>query len=207
MASNLERARAMLSGKAPLPLNRTAVSVFQPLESETVKHAKNRGLLAFHGVAGETALIAGKAAYVSPETSSETLSETLKQGLPVALPDDEREAIMLCGGMPSRWAKVFSTFDADRPPQGLSARHWQDRLDAILVFADRNARDLERLGWDAEALFAIGEYWQQLRLRGVGWFIAEDLASGGMVVEVNAHTIVYQTHRGARRTILNDALA
>jgi hypothetical protein len=130
-------------------------------------------------------------------------------GLPqaFAIPDDEREAIMLVGEMPSTWAKVFSQFEADRPPQGLSARHWQDRLDAILVFADRYARDLDGLGWNAEALFAIGEHWQRLDLRGLGWFIAEDLAAGGVVVEVGAGAIVYQTNRGAQRTIKNEAVA
>lgn len=130
-------------------------------------------------------------------------------GLPLAfkVPDDEREAIMLCGGMPSTWAAVFSQFEADRPPQGLSARHWQDRLDAILVFADTHARDLDGLGWDAGALFAIGEHWQRIDLRGLGWFIAEDLAAGGVVVEVSACCIVYQTNRGAVRTIRNEKIS
>jgi hypothetical protein len=127
-------------------------------------------------------------------------------GLPLAIPDDEREAIMLCGGMPSTWARVFSAFEVDRPPQGLSARHWQDRLDAILTFADRYARDLDGLGWDAEALFAIGEHWQRLDCRGHGWFIAEDLVAGGVVVEVSARAIVYRTARGAIRTIKNEAI-
>jgi hypothetical protein len=119
----------------------------------------------------------------------------------------ERAAIMAVGGMPSTWAAVFSRFEADRPPQGLSARIWQDRLDAILMFTDSYARDLDGFGWDAGALFAIGEHWQRLDLRGLGWFIAEDLAAGGVVVEVNARAIIYQTHRGALRTITNEKIS
>ena len=127
--------------------------------------------------------------------------------IPVATPDDEREAIMLCSGMPSTWAVVFSALEADRPPQGLSARHWQDRLDAILIFADQHARDLEGLGWYAGALFAIGEHWQELHHRGVGWFIAEALADGGKVTAMDERSIVYRTNRGAVRTIWTENIA
>ena len=44
MASNLERARAMLTGKVAPPSTPTAVSVSQPLESETVKQAEALGV-------------------------------------------------------------------------------------------------------------------------------------------------------------------
>jgi hypothetical protein len=119
----------------------------------------------------------------------------------------ERAAIMAVGGMPSTWARVFSALEADRPPQGLSARYWRDRLDAILTFADRYARDLDGLGWDAEALFAIGEHWQRLDCRGLGWFIAEDLAEGGAVVTIDERSIQYVTNRGAVRTIKNEKIS
>ena len=114
---------------------------------------------------------------------------------------------MLCSGMPSTWAAVFSALDADRPPQGLSARHWQDRLDAILVFADQYASHLDGLGWDAGALFAIREHWQELHHRGYGWFIAEALAEGGNFETMDERLIVYQNHRGAVRTIWNESVA
>ena len=207
MASNLERARAMLTGKVAPPSTPTAVSVSQPLESETVKQAENECVSAFCESESHTDLATLDAEFVSLKTIVETETETLKQVATVAIPDDERKAIMLCSGMPSTWAAVFSALDADRPPQGLSARHWQDRLDAILIFADQHARHLKGLGWDARALFAIGEHWQELHHRGVGWFIAEALAEGGKVETMNERSIVYRTNRGAVRTIWNEKIS
>ena len=207
MASNLERARAMLTGKVAPPSTPTAVSVSQPLESETVKLAENECVSAFCEWEGHTDLAALDADFVSLETIGETETETLKQAATVAIPDDERKAIMLCSGMPSTWAAVFSALDADRPPQGLSVRLWQDRLDAILVFADQYASHLDGLGWDAGALFGIGEHWQELHHRGHGWFIAEVLADGGKVEALNERSIVHRTNRGAMRTIWNENIA
>jgi hypothetical protein len=126
---------------------------------------------------------------------------------PIAIPDPEREAIMVwSGGLPASWAKVFSALHPDRPPEDLTREQWRERLDAILIFGDRYAHDLERLGWDAERLFAVGQYWQRLDHRGLGWFIAEALAEGGKVTDVGARSIRYGTNRGAGRTIWNEAL-
>ncbi|MCZ8283239.1 MAG: hypothetical protein O9286_13480 [Aquidulcibacter sp.] len=123
---------------------------------------------------------------------------------PFAIPDPEREAIMVwSGGLPASWAKVFSALHPDRPPEDLTREQWRERLDAILIFGDRYAHDLERLGWDAERLFAVGEHWQRLDERGVGWFVAEALAEGGLVTDVGSRSIRYQTMRGASRTIWN----
>jgi hypothetical protein len=124
---------------------------------------------------------------------------------PVAIPDPEREAIMVwSGGLPASWAKVFSALHPDRPPEDLTREQWRERLDAILIFGDRYAHDLERLGWDAERLFAVGQYWQRLNHRGLGWFIAEALAEGGMVTEIGSRSIQYDTKRGSGRTIWNE---
>ncbi|MCA3692793.1 hypothetical protein [Aquidulcibacter sp.] len=98
---------------------------------------------------------------------------------------------------------MFSRLHPDRPPEGLTRERWRERLDAILIFADKHACDLERLGWDAEKLFAVGEHWQRLDERGVGWFVAEALAEGGLVADVGSRSIRYQTMRGASRTIWN----
>jgi hypothetical protein len=154
MVSSLERARALLAGK-PIP-----VSLFQPLESETVKQK--------HPIA------------VTVVSKPETIAETVKRGEPVSIPDREREGIMVwSGGLPASWAKVFSALHPDRPPEGLTREQWRERLDAILTFGDRYSFDLERLGWDAERLFAVGAHWQRLDERGIGWFVAEALAEGG----------------------------
>lgn len=178
MVSNLERARALLAGK-PIP-----VSLFQPLESETVKQS------------GGTS--------VPVVSAPETIPETVKRVPPLSVPDPEREGIMVwSGGLPASWAKVFSALSPDRPPEDLTREQWRERLDAILIFGDRYAHDLERLGWDAERLFAVGEHWQRLDERGVGWFVAEALAEGGLVTDVGSRSIRYQTMRGASRTIWN----
>jgi hypothetical protein len=181
MVSSLERARALLAGK-PVP-----VSLFQPLESETVKQEQS---IAVTGI-----------------SKPETISETVKQREPVSIPDREREAIMVwSGGLPASWAKVFSALHPDRPPVGLTREQWRERLDAILIFADKHAHDLERLGWDPVRLFTVGEYWQRLDHRGVGWFIAEALAEGGKVTDIGSRSIRYETNLGADRTISNEAL-
>jgi hypothetical protein len=87
----------------------------------------------------------------------------LKRREPVSIPNPVREGIMLFGGcLPSSWAKVFSALHPDRPPEDLTREQWRERLDAILIFADKHADDLERLGWDAEKLFAVGQFWQRL---------------------------------------------
>lgn len=126
---------------------------------------------------------------------------------PVAIPDPEREAIMVwSGGLPASWAKVFSALHPDRPPEDLTREQWRERLDAILIFGDRYAHDLERLGWDPEGLFTVGQYWQRLDHRGLGWFIAEALADGGKVTDIGSRSIQYDTNRGAGRTIWNEAL-
>jgi hypothetical protein len=125
---------------------------------------------------------------------------------PVAIPDPEREGIMhFGGGLPASWAKVFSALHPDRPPEGLTREQWRERLDAILIFADKHACDLERLGWDAERLFAVGEHWQRLDERGIGWFVAEALAEGGHVTDMTWRWVRYETKRGAGRTIWNEA--
>ncbi len=180
MVSNLERARALLAGK-PIP-----VSLFQPLESETVKQ--------------------GEGAFVPVVSTPETILETVKRREPVSIPDWKRERIMrFSGGLPESWAQVFSALHPDRPPEGLTREQWRERLDAILIFGDRYAHDLERLGWDAERLFTVGQYWQRLDHRGLGWFIAEALPEGGKVTEIGSRSIRYDTNRGAGRTIWNDA--
>ena len=125
---------------------------------------------------------------------------------PVAIPDPEREAIMVwSGGLPASWAEVFSALHPDRPPEDLTREQWRERLDAILIFADKHAHDLERLGWDAERLFAVGQFWQRLDQRGVGWFIAQALAEGGKVTDIGSRSIQYDTKRGAGRSIWNEA--
>lgn len=125
-------------------------------------------------------------------------------GFPLALPDYEREAIMrFGGGLPASWAKVFSGLHPDRPPEGLTREQWRERLDAILIFGDRYAHDLERLGWDAERLFAVGQYWQRLDERGIGWFVAEALAEGGKATDITGRWVRYDTKLGAGRTIWN----
>ncbi|WP_157893380.1 hypothetical protein [Aquidulcibacter paucihalophilus] len=126
----------------------------------------------------------------------------------VAIPDPEREGIMrFGGGLPASWAQVFSALHPDRPPEDLTREQWRERLDAILTFGDRYAHDLERLGWDAEELFAVGQFWQRLDQRGVGWFVAEAMAEGGKVKEIGSRSIQYDTRRGAGRTIWNEAFA
>jgi hypothetical protein len=178
MVSSLERARALLAGK-PIP-----VSLFQPLESETVKQKQP---IAVTGV-----------------SKPETIVETVKRREPVSIPDREREAIMVwSGGLPASWARVFSGLHPDRPPEGLTREQWRERLDAILIFADKHACDLERLGWDAEKLFAVGDHWQRLDERGIGWFVAEAMAEGGRVLDVTWRWLRYETKRGAGRTIWN----
>jgi hypothetical protein len=123
----------------------------------------------------------------------------------VAIPDPEREGIMrFSGGLPASWATVFSALHPDRPPEGLTREQWRERLDAILIFGDRYAHDLERLGWDAERLFAVGEHWQMLDERGIGWFVAEALAEGGRVSDMTWRWVRYETKRGAGRTIWNE---
>jgi hypothetical protein len=67
MVSSLERARALLAGK-PIP-----VSLFQPLESETVKQK--------HPIA------------VTVVSKPETIAETVKRGEPVSIPDRERATV------------------------------------------------------------------------------------------------------------------
>jgi hypothetical protein len=173
MVSSLERARALLAGK-PIP-----VSLFQPLESETVKQS------------GGTSV---------PVVSA---PETVKLGEHLSIP--ERGGIMRFGrGLPASWATVFSALHPDRPPEDLTREQWRERLDAILIFGDRYAHDLERLGWDPQRLFAVGQYWQRLDHRGLGWFVVEALAEGGKVTDVGARSIRYQTLRGAARTIWNE---
>jgi hypothetical protein len=180
MASVLELAKAVLA--------RGSVSLFHRLESETVKQEQSD--------------------VVSPETKCETQTEAVKQASPVSIPDPEREAIMLAsGGLPSTWAKVFSALDPDRAPIGLTRPYWLARLDAILIFGDKYGHHLEGLGWNAELLFCLGDHWQRLDQRGIGWFIAEALADGGRVVSMDARFIKYETKRGACRTIENEALA
>lgn len=180
MVSNLERARALLAGR-PIP-----VSLFQSLESETVKQKEGTS--------------------VPVVSMPETNPETLKRFEPVSIPDPEREGIMLFGGgLPTSWAKVFSAFHPDRPPDDLTRDQWRERLDAILTFGDKYAHDLERLGWDAERLFAVGQFWQRPDHRGLGWFIAEALVDGGKVTDIGSRSIRYETKRGAGRTIWNDA--
>jgi hypothetical protein len=126
--------------------------------------------------------------------------------VPVAIPDPEREGIMrFGGGLPSAWARVFSALHPDRPPEDLTREQWRERLDAILTFGDRYAHDLERLGWDAERLFAVGQFWQRLDHRGVGWFVAEALAEGGRATEITGRWLRYDTKHGAARTIWNVA--
>jgi hypothetical protein len=178
MVSNLERARALLAGK-PIP-----VSLFQSLESETVKQ---------------------KQPIAVPVVSKpETNPETVKRVPPLSVPDPEREGITrFDGGLPASWAKVFSAFHPDRPPEGLTREQWRERLDAILTFGDQYAHDLERLGWAAERLFAVGEHWQRLDERGIGWFVAEALAEGGRVTDMTWRWVRYETKRGAGRTIWN----
>jgi hypothetical protein len=112
MVSNLERARALLSGR-PVP-----VSLFQSLESETVKQEEGTS--------------------VSVVSMPETISETVKLGEHLSIP--EREGIMVwSGGLPASWAKVFSALHPDRPPEDLTREQWRERLDAILIFGDRYA--------------------------------------------------------------------
>jgi hypothetical protein len=112
MVSSLERARALLAGK-PIP-----VSLFQPLESETVKQS------------GGTS--------VPVVSAPETIPETVKLGEHLSIP--ERGGIMrFSGGLPASWAKVFSALHPDRPPEGLTLEQWRERLDAILIFGDRYA--------------------------------------------------------------------
>lgn len=124
---------------------------------------------------------------------------------PVAIPDPEREGIMrFGGGLPSAWARVFSALHPDRPPEGLTRAQWRERLDAILIFGDKYAHDLERLGWDAERLFAVGQNWQRLDERGIGWFVAEALAEGGRVTDMTWRWVRYETKRGTGRTIWNE---
>lgn len=180
MVSNLERARALLAGK-PIP-----VSLFQSLESETVKQKEGTS--------------------VPVVSMPETNPETLKRFEPVSITDPEREGIMLFGGgLPASWAKVFSALHPDRPPDDLTRDQWREHLDAILTFGDKHAHDLERLGWDAEKLFAVGLFWQRLDQRGVGWFIAEALAGGGKVTDIGSRSIRYETVHGAARMISNAA--
>lgn len=125
---------------------------------------------------------------------------------PVSIPDPEREGIMhFGGGLPASWARVFSGLHPDRPPEGLTREQWRERLDAILIFGDRYAHDLERLGWDAERLFTVGQFWQRLDERGIGWFVAEALAEGGRVTDMTWRWVRYETKRGAGRTIWNEA--
>ncbi len=100
---------------------------------------------------------------------------------------------------------MFSALHPDRPPEDLTREQWRERLDAILIFGDRYAHDLERLGWDPERLFTMGQYWQRLDHRGLGWFIAEALAEGGKVTDIGSRSIQYDTNRGAGRTIWNEA--
>ena len=181
MVSNLERARALLAGR-PIP-----VSLFQSLESETVKQKEGTS--------------------VPVVSAPETNPETVKRFEPVSIPDPEREGIMrFGGGLPASWSKVFSALHSDRPPEDLTREEWRERLDAILIFADKHADDLERLGWDAEKLFAVGQFWQRLDQRGVGWFVAEALVEGGRVTDMTWRWVRYETKRGAGRAIWNDAL-
>jgi hypothetical protein len=181
MVSSLERARALLAGK-PIP-----VSLFQPLESETVKQKE--------------------ATPVPVVSTPERIPETVKRVEPVSIPDPEREGTMrFGGGLPSAWARVLSALHPDRPPEGLTREQWRERLDAILIFGDRYAHDLERLGWDADRFFAVGEHWQRLDHRGLGWFVAEALAEGGRVTDMTWRWVRYETKRGAGRTICNVAI-
>ncbi|MFN7497938.1 MAG: hypothetical protein ACK5XZ_09345 [Hyphomonadaceae bacterium] len=177
-------------------------------------------------MSGPTALAMLKAHLKNPEPPREGLTELTKAPsvssvsdplgdfqineaplalVTVAIPDPEREGIMrFGGGLPASWARVFSALHPDRPPEDLTREQWRERLDAILTFGDRYAHDLERLGWDAEKLFAVGQFWQRLDQRGVGWFVAEALAEGGKVTYIGSRSIRYVTNRGAGRTIWNE---
>ena len=133
------------------------------------------------------------------------INEAPLASVTVAFPDPEREGIMrFGGGLPASWARVFSALHPDRPPEDLTREQWRERLDAILTFGDRYAHDLERLGWDAEKLFAVGQFWQRLDQRGDGWFVAEALVEGGRVIDMTWRWVRYQTQRGIARTVLNE---
>jgi hypothetical protein len=123
----------------------------------------------------------------------------------VVIPDPERQGIMrFGGGLPASWTKVLSALHPDRPPDDLTREQWRRRLDAILVFGDRYAHDLDGLGWDWERLFEVGQFWQRLDQRGAGWFVADGLADGGKVTEMTLKWIRYETKCGAKRAIWNE---
>ncbi len=144
--------------------------------------------------------------FVSDPLGDFQVNEAPLAPVTVAIPDPERKGIMrFGGGLPASWAQVFSAFHPDRPPEDLTREQWRERLDAILTFGDRYANDLERLGWDAEKLFAVGQFWQRLDQRGVGWFVAEALVEGGKVTDIGSRSIRYETKRGAGRAIWNEA--